>query len=350
MKEYSLDTNEGWNALQRGCNDAKHSIDVMEYMVRDDSRGRDFISLLIDKAKEGVKIRLMMDSLGSRQMLNHALTDALIDAGGEVCFESAFRFGKKHIAKPFFPNNHCKMCIIDKSVWYIGGLCFADFMEGWRETLVRIEQDSIEAPQAHFDALWDYLCEKKALHIRHIEQGDTHYLLQCPPIDRMDIYEVFMQRAQSVTQHIQIMSPYFFPPEPVYDVLHKAAKKGVQVTLLHPEKTDSTYCDMLHRYMLRSYEKDHIDVRFYTPRKSHAKYCIIDDWATIGSCNFDKISLKHNHEANIAFCNADDVNALKVQFEQDMRESREATCDDWELLPFRHKIMAYMARVAYALL
>lgn len=146
------------------------------------------------------------------------------------------------------------------------------------------------------------------------------YAAQDPLSGDFAISDALLTRIEQATQSICLASPYFFPTRAFRNALAAAKRRGVAVTLILSSHTDIPFADTVTRALVADWHRLGLHVLFYQPGVLHAKYAIIDDtWATVGSCNFDVLSLQNNREANLVFHSPDHVAKLISQSHQDRR-------------------------------
>ncbi len=305
-------TQEAWDAMYVDCQRAHESIRFEQYLLKDDETGSRFLELFYQKARQGVRISLSLDSVGSRGLRRSPLIQKIRDAGGEVDFYNPL--GWKNIFQPsrWLPRNHCKTMLIDGRIAYIGGMCVAHYMKDWRDLQARItgELARLMAENSARDT---------ALTGNHLYQ----YILKTS--GRHPIYNELLREIARARKSIYLATAYFFPPRRLRQALAEAVRRGVDVKLMLPEKTDVPLAmDFSRSYFPELAEKG-IDIRIYAQSVLHAKYVVIDDhWATLGSTNLDYLSLFHNRESNLMIYEPETIATLKQLFENDLQRCRRA--------------------------
>jgi cardiolipin synthase len=161
---------------------------------------------------------------------------------------------------------------------------------------------------ADFDRVW---C-REAFNLGYppkdcVNPGDhepNQFIAQIPEYKTHAIREALLSKIASAQRAILIATPYFFPPQALRAALLAAYMRGVSVTLMLASQTDVPLADGVTRALIKQWRSLGFEVVFYQPEVLHAKYAIIDSsWATLGSCNFDFLSLVYNREVNVVLAN-----------------------------------------------
>ncbi|WAC47146.1 phosphatidylserine/phosphatidylglycerophosphate/cardiolipin synthase family protein [Asticcacaulis sp. SL142] len=323
MKFY-LKSADAWAAMAQACEQATTCIDFEQYIVRDDEVGQRFLGLLARKAREGVKVRIVLDAFGSRTLLTSKVLDETRKSGAKVIFY--------HMQKPrrfvriggLFPRTHAKLLHVDDSATYLGSMCMAEYMRHWRDTMVALEGPAAIAARRDFDVLWRDLDDGQLDGDPGIIGGNRGgvYLAQNPKGGQRPLYEALLAAIMTARHSIRLATPYFFPPKRLRRALRDAQGRGVKISLLLSQHTDVAIADLITHALLGQWRRLDYDVRLYQPTVLHAKYAVIDDdWATLGSCNFDHLSLILNRECNLVMRDPGDVALLAAQFEEDCRHA-----------------------------
>ncbi len=320
-------TAEIWRRIYEDCQRAKSSIDFEQYILCNDNNGRNFLSLMRDKAKEGIRVRLLLDRVGCRTLYNSAIIQDLRSVGARVYFYNPVTLFNLPFPKTWFPRSHIKISLIDSEVLYIGGACFADYMEHWRDLQARIVGPFVQ----NIPFGWEQF---RRNHLP-AEEAELRYLVTTRR--RNPVYKELLQKINLAKNEIILGTPYFIPPRRLEKALAKAAARGVVVKILMSEFSDVPFITRVAQsYLPRMIRKG---LKFYLFHKEifHAKYMIIDDsWATFGSTNIDYISFFRNREANLVVQNARDVALLRQNAERDISESAELTADFGTISPGTH--------------
>ena len=325
---------------------ARSSINLQYYIFEDDTIGNELANLLIDKASQGVKVRVIYDHVGSFHVRNKFFKK-LKNAGIEVY--PFFRVNFPLLGYRVNWRNHRKIAIIDGEIGYIGGMNVADrYIHGgkfdtWRDTHLRIKGPGVASLQYSFVVDWNFMGQplfdidipknrEKAgdIGLQLITSGPTH---QWNNVELM-----FHKAIADAKDRVWIQTPYFLPTEGLFKALVTAALSQVDVRIMMPRRPDSH----ILRYASASYIAEclraGIKIYFYQPGMLHSKAIIIDDEITsVGSTNFDFRSFEHNFEANL-FIYSRDFNEKSAEiFLKDQQECKRILASEWKKRPLTRK-------------
>jgi cardiolipin synthase len=314
---------------------AKHHINVEYYTIYNDKLGNEFVDLLTEKAKEGVRVRVIYDSWGSGGK-NNKLYKRLREAGGHV---EAFLMPKWQIMSLHVNNHdHRKLVIIDGDIGYIGGFNIGDQYLGrlekfgyWRDTHLRVVGDAVLAMQSRFFIDWNATNKYQKLKFgeeyfpSHDTGGDVamQIVSSGPDSESNQIYQGYLRMISMAHESITIQSPYFIPNQAIMDSLAIAAKSGVHVRIMIPSKPDHMFVYRATEYYASVLANDGIEVYAYNKGFLHAKTIVIDNRiVSVGSANMDIRSFSLNFEVN-AFLYSERL-ALEMEaiFEKDLLDSQ----------------------------
>lgn len=337
--EYFVTGRDKFQALFRDVDKATDHIHIEYYVWDDDVIGNQLKNLLIKKSAEGVKIRVIVDALGSWRVKN-SFYEQLRSAGIEVEEFMKVRF-------PMFTShvnyrNHRKIVVIDGQVGYIGGMNVADrYINGpswgnWRDTHIRIEGKGVQGLQSIFLIDW-YLVSKSLITARKYFPSLERYgdnLMQIvssgPYSPAREIMQGFMQAIFGAQSYIYIQTPYFIPPESLSDALIAASVRGVDVRLMVPRKSDTLLIQLASRSYFKKLLRAGINIYFYEPGFLHSKLMVIDDSLTlIGSANFDIRSFEQNLEVMAFIYNEATAIRGKEIFVEDQNNSTAIVLREW---------------------
>ncbi|MFD1956081.1 cardiolipin synthase [Paenibacillus thailandensis] len=331
---------------------ARHHVHVEFYIIRDDELGRRFERLLIRKAREGIKVRLIYDGIGSRK-LGKDYVKRLRAAGVET--GTFFPFSSAFMRKCLNYRNHRKIVVVDGRIGFFGGLNIGDEYLGkdpyfgyWRDTHFCIRGDAVLWLQYTF--LTDWLLVKGQL------PADAEYFPdqpsagnQCIQIVKTGpdetILELVFSLIVSAKKRIYIETPYFIPDPGVLLALKTAVKRGVDVKVIIPSIPDKE----LVYFASLSYVREMLEagVRFFRYRKGflHVKAIICDDLACSGTANMDMRSFSDQFEISAVFIDEKIVGRLVEQFKRDLGESEEIGPSEFEGRPKKQRMKEVFARL-----
>lgn len=331
-----------YHRLLRDIKNAKESIDVEYYIIKDDMVGRKFLRVLTQKAEEGVEVRLLMDALGCRFINDYKLKDFLA-AGGKA----AYFFKPKLKCLNFKLNyrNHRKIVVIDKAIGYMGGFNIANEYLGfkkkfgyWRDTHIRIRGGSVIDLAGIFVMDWRFASKEKVELTKSLfMQGDAVggkspvQIVSCGPNSvREEIKRSMMKMITYAEERVYLQTPYFIPDSSMLESLKMAAQSGVDVRIMIPCMPDHIFVYWATIAYCGELIKSGARVFIYDNGFLHAKTMVVDgEVATVGSANFDRRSFKLNFEANAFVYDRPFAAKMEAQFLEDMQQSHELTLEDY---------------------
>lgn len=351
------DGEKAFEAMFESISSAKHHVHIEFYIIRNDAIGTKFQQLLIQKAQEGVQVRLLYDGIGSLH-LKRIYFEQLRKAGVETgCFLPMLQgFLEKRINY----RNHRKIVVVDGEVGFIGGLNIGDEYLGknsdighWRDTHFRMKGDAVSWIQYTFAIDW-YMVKRQLLidpiyyPVQECQGNESIQIIKSGP--DQPILELIFTFIVSAKKRIYIETPYLVPDDGILFALKTAAIRGVDVCIIIPADTDSK----LVYYASLSYvrELQQAGIRFFRYMKGfiHAKVIISDDLACSGSANMDMRSFIGQFEINAVFFDGKVVDCLVQDFNRDLGDSEEFVVAEFEKQTFSQKSKEVFARLLSPLL
>lgn len=329
-----------FNALIEDMEQAKDHIHVQYYIFRLDSLGQRIHDVLIRKAKQGVKVRLLFDDMGSRGVRKKHFKE-LVDLGGEV--EAFFPSVMPLINPRLNYRNHRKIVVIDGRIGYIGGFNVGDEYLGlnrkfgyWRDTHLRIEGSSVHPLQTRFILDWNQASTNS-----DIEYSDRYFpaiplkgsvgiqiVSSGPDSEWEQIKNGYLKLMAMAKDYIYIQTPYFIPDASFMDTLRIACLSGIDVRIMIPNKPDHAFVYWATYSYVGQLLKAGAKVYIYDNGFLHTKMIVVDNEAsTVGTANIDVRSFKLNFEVNAFIYDRETSRELAELFEQDMILSTELTMD-----------------------
>lgn len=321
---------ETFEEVKQRLLEAKDFIHLEYYIFRYDRLGQELMDILSEKVKEGVEVRLIYDAFGS-YALSEQDRRKMVDAGIQLHPFLPLKFG--WFTQKFNFRNHRKIIVIDGKIGFVGGLNVGVEYLGednkfgfWCDTHVLLEGEAVQTLHAVFLLDWKYVCgemlfeEARYLNGVPVEGDGLVHVVATGPETR-DMGDHVYGLITSATKSIWIATPYFIPNQTIMTALRVAARKGIQVRLMVPQRNDS----FLTQYATQSYfpELLRAGVELYTYQKGflHKKVIIVDgDMASIGTANLDLRSFHLNFEVQLFLSGTDSINTLVTHFEEDLKE------------------------------
>lgn len=311
---------------------AEHHIHIDTFIISDDPLGRLIADALIDKARQGIEVRLIYDDVGSWRTPNSFFT-RMRNEGIEVYAFMPVRF-------PAFTSrvnyrNHRKICVIDGEVGFIGGMNIARrYVQGtpkqsWRDTHVKLTGAAVYGLQRAFLVDW-YFVSKVLITERsyypEIIIGQNNSLVQVvtssPTSLWPEIEQGYVRILTNAKHYVYMETPYFLPTDPILFAMRVAALSGVDVRLMIPYETDTKVVEWASRSYVIEASKAGVKILLYRKGFNHSKLLVSDDaMATIGSTNVDFRSFENDFEANAFFYDKKIALQVKEVFLADQKDS-----------------------------
>jgi cardiolipin synthase len=318
---------------------ARREILLETYTWASDGTGRLFADALLERARSGVRVRAVMDAMGSRGF-DGALLASLRAGGVEVAeFHPVRLFGRKGT---WTVRDHRKLLVIDGQVAFLGGLNLSDAYaprswggRGWHDVHARLRGAAAHDLERAFTVTWRYATrEHIALPRPSAVAAAQGAAVQVLAIDSRrsrrrirKLYEHALKRAQ---RQILIMAAYFIPDRGLRAILRKAVGRGVEVCVLLPHDSDVPIVQQASRHTYGALLRAGVQIYEWLPSMLHAKTIVVDGrWCTIGSYNLDRRSLLYNWELTMATDDRGACAALEADFARVAKEAERITLAAW---------------------
>ncbi len=329
--EHYADSPRALDAMLAAIAAARSTIHFENYIIRDDATGRRFAAALVDRARAGVRVRVLYDALGSFGT-GRRFWRGLRHAGVEVR-----AFHPLVTPRPFelLQRDHRKLVVTDGGWAMLGGLCIGDEWVGdpargrrpWRDTMVAVSGPAAAALDVAFARIWRRV--GPALPADELAPdpapcgNSTVRVVEGVP-GRARVYRAVQLLAASAAERLWITDAYLIAPAPLYASLLDAARSGVDVRLLVPGASDLPVVRNVTRIGYRELLRAGVRVFEYQGPMIHAKTLLVDRrWARVGSSNLNVSSLLTNFELDIAAECEELTGELAAQFRRDLAASRE---------------------------
>ncbi|KER98685.1 phospholipase [Ectopseudomonas mendocina] len=345
---------------------ARQQVEIELYLIEDGRCSERLVDTLCRAAERGVMVRGLFDAYGAAG-LGAALRERMQAAGVQLRWYNPVRW-RRGIRN--FHRDHRKLLLVDQRLAYVGGTGSTDEFwlpdeasSPWHEVMVEIEGPLVGDWQQLFEHLW-----RARFSWRPSHQPVPLNLPECPPAgvglgrvayadaaQHRDILLSLLRALKGARRRVWLATPYFLPTWKIRRALRHAAARGVEVRLLlagrntdHPPVrfAGQRYYPKLLRAGVRIFE--------YQPSFLHLKMVLVDDWVSVGSCNFDHWNLRFNLDANVEALDPDFTQAVAASFIEDFSVSREITLEDWRQRPWwrraQQRLWGWLDRLAVNLL
>ena len=337
--KFYTDGTEKFSDFFHDIETAKHHIHVEYYVFEDDKIGKKVRDALIKKALEGVEVRVIYDSFGSRKA-KRVFFEEFRKAGIEV--EPFLKLVLPKLTSRLNFRNHRKIIVIDGQIGYVGGMNIADrYIDGlkwgtWRDTHVRIEGKGVQGLQSIFLIDWFFVSQTLITSRKYFPELPSFGSISMQTVnsgpfrEEREISHGILQAIYDAQKSIFIQTPYFIPPESMLEALQAAAIRGLDVRIMIPRKSDVKLVHLASLSFVKEVLQAGIKVYFYEKGFLHSKLMVFDDSLTlIGSVNFDSRSFEHNFEVE-AFIYDHDVAKKAIDiFVEDQRFSFIVSLREW---------------------
>jgi cardiolipin synthase len=338
--------------LFQDLRDAKKFIHANYYIINDDELGNKFMRILAEKAEAGVEVRLLYDKMGCRDLSRYAIFN-LEDAGAEVVPFAPFVLDMNY-------RNHRKNVIIDGEIGYLGGINIGNEYLGCserfgdcRDTHLKIEGESVNSQQYRFLLDWkfasgnDLLGAEKYFPENMTKGNSAVQIVSSGPDSReAEIKTMFLKMIYEAEKTIYIQTPYFIPDQSMLEALKLAARSGVDVKIMIPDRGDHPFVYAANNSFVGQLLEAGARCYRYTRGFLHSKTICIDSRVlSIGTTNMDVRSFKLNFEINAFIYDREKAKYHDNLFEKDLNFSSEITKEEFENRGWTMKLRESVSRL-----
>ncbi|HJW46047.1 MAG TPA: cardiolipin synthase [Lysobacter sp.] len=306
-----VDGGAKYSALLADIATAQEHIDLEYYIFYPDRTGTALRDALVERARAGVKVRLLLDAVGSGKT-SARFFSSLREAGGKVAWFHPLRFGRVWKRPWLNMRSHRKIVVIDGRIGYTGGINITDDederlrSDAYRDLHLRVEGNVVSSLQLVFIEDWAYATGDAPLAVPALarQQGSVpvQVLVSGPDSSWEAIHRMHVGAIHGAVRRVWLATPYFVPGEAARMALTSAALGGLDVRLLVPKLSDSRLVTLAARSYFDELLAAGVRIYEYGPRMLHSKALLCDDdLAIIGSANFDHRSFRLNFEVSLLF-------------------------------------------------
>ncbi|MET9605211.1 phospholipase D-like domain-containing protein [Streptomyces sp. NPDC006512] len=330
-----------FSAMLAGIRRAEHTVDMMTFVYWKGDIARQFAEALAERARAGVRVRLLLDGFGSRLIEAEQLR-AMERAGVQVAW-----FRKPLYLSPLKQNHRChrKVLVVDEETAFTGGVGIAQEWCGdarnqneWRDTHVQVHGPAVDGIAAAFAQNWaechDELFDERDRFTEHRPQGDAivQVVRGSASFGWQDMQTLIRVMLESAEERFRLATAYFSPDVYFIDLLCATARRGVEVEIVLPgPHTDKRVCQLAGQHHYEALTACGVKIYQYQPTMMHAKVITVDRVAAlIGSTNFNRRSLDHDEEVMLAVLDREFTATLDEHFEADVAASELIRAGRWK--------------------
>lgn len=348
---------------------AEHHIHFQFYVFREDETGTRFRDLLVEKARQGVEVRVLYDAMGSVS-LGRRFFDPLIAAGGKTAPFLPIHIWESRLRINF--RNHRKLLIIDGRVGCTGGVNIADEYLEWFDMGFTLNGPVVQQMQEVFAEDWYFATREDLAALEYfpslhrsfvdltaslpsdqrVHQSSAARVVASGPDDRLDtIHKMFFMAITSAEKRLFIITPYFVPDSAILTALQTAAMRGVDVRVIVPGRSDVPLTQHAGRTFWESLMEAGVRIFEYQDSILHTKLLLMDTThSLLGSANLDVRSFRFNFEVNVVVESRSFNQAMSAIYEDALLESDEVELDEFRLRSRRSRLIEGTARLFSPLL
>lgn len=346
-----------FEALFNDIRAAEEYIHLQYYIIEDDHIGRALRDALIERAKAGVKVRVIYDDFGcwgvSRKFFR-----SMREAGIDI--HPFFKVVFPPFATRINWRNHRKLAVIDGEVAYVGGMNVADrYIDGgskfgcWRDTHMRITGPAVAAVQYSFAVDWSFMGQSLLQEPvdMSLPKGPGEaaglQMMRCGPTSEWSNVSLYMLKAiGNAKKRVYIQTPYFLPTDAMLSALQAAALSRVDVRVMIPLKSDSSTLTLASYSYIMECLRAGIKIYLFEAGMLHSKTMMIDDrLSAIGSANIDFRSFEHNFEETMFIFSSEVNTTIRAQFMADLQQSTRVRASVWRRRPIIQKAKESIVRL-----
>lgn len=341
--------------LLRSIQTATMSVELETYIFLKGQLAERLTTELIAAARRGVRVRLIVDGVGSPQFISE-YWPRLKEGGVKIRFFRLIPWVLRRVPgdpeslfkrlllrwRQMNRGNHRKFALIDRKVLYVGSFNVSDLHlqevsgnETWKDLGVRVSGGDLKYAKRAFDRAFSgwaafnfparspklLLLNDSFLHKRRTRHQHLHHL-------------------KIARERIWLATPYFVPIGTVFRRLVRRAKRGCDVRVIVPKKNDVFFMHWISLPLIKELAKKGVKVYVYQPRFAHQKLFIADDWMCIGSTNLNHRSFLHDLEMDVVISHDDNKAKLEANYLNDLKSSEPFDRSEWRNLAIWQRVLA----------
>ena len=341
-------------AMLTAVQNAERSITIEAYIYWAGEIGLTFARALAERASQGVKVKILLDAVGSSSVGNEIL-GVLRDGGCHVAWYNPIRWNK---LRRLNNRTHRKSLIIDGRIGFTGGAGIADHWTGdaqddrhWRDLQIRMEGPAVRPLQTGFAQNW-LECTRELVtgpdfypELEPVGKLALQTVMSSPETGASAARVMYCLAISAACHSIEIANPYFVPDHLAIDLFRDAVKRGVRVRVMVAGAPNDNKVARLNSIRLYgALLEAGVELLEYNRTMMHHKTMVVDGlWATVGTTNFDSRSFAHNEENNVCLCDEAFSRELNEMFAADVKACEPVNQEAWRSRPLLDKALQGLA-------
>jgi cardiolipin synthase len=341
---------------------ARISIDFEVFIFKLDRLGTRVAEALCNAARRGVRVRLLVDGVGSWDMTRPSIEQIKL-AGVDLRFYHPLPWHPKSggIAVSLARlnrRNHRKLWVIDEKIAFVGSMnvteLHSESLSGpvaWRDVGAIVSGSGVTWLRMAFETAWSdrkdsalWRSESRRIERNSLSRSDRALVeLNRSFASRRRKNRSFVDRILNANQRVWLINPYFVPSFSLLAALKSASRRKVDVRILVPKKSDVFFMPILARRYFGWLIKHGVAIHEFQPAMLHAKIALIDDWARIGSSNLNHRSLLHDLEVNITLRDQSSLQSIEKRMRDELSASLRIELGDWKRRKWPHRVLEAVA-------
>jgi cardiolipin synthase A/B len=332
-----------YNDMLDAIRQAKQQIFFETFIWKSDAIGQAFKRALIEAADRGVEVYVVYDAFANLVVPRPFFTfPRSLKVRRHPVIAGSFRFPRNT------GRDHRKLLVVDRDVAFVGGYNIGSlYATDWRDTHARLTGDIVWDMRNAFIDYWNLFATRSRRALP--DSGSAHWQPEIRVhrnIPKNAVYPIrymYLEAIDRASHHIYLTHAYFIPDADLLAALIRAARRGVDVRIIVPARSNHVVADWLSRGYYGQLLRGGVRLFLYSNAMVHAKTATIDgQWSTIGTANLDRLSLFGNYEINVEVFNAEVAREMQEIFAIDSSNTVELSLEEWRR---RHAMVKFSETV-----
>ncbi len=317
--------------MLQAIGEAQEEILFESYILKGDSVGQAFKDALVAAAERGVRVHVVYDGFANLVVPRafkrwpesvHVMEYPVI--------RPQVLLGPRHWGR-----DHRKILVVDAAVAFVGGYNIGEeYATQWRDTHVRVTGPAAHDLENIFVDFWNHHRREHHPELSDDREREWGHQIRAhrnaPSRMLFPVRGMYLEAIDRASETVWITQGYFIPDSEILEELLKARRRGVDVKVILPERSNHVVADWVARYYFEQLLEGGVELWLYQDAMVHAKTAVVDGrWATVGTTNIDRLSLTGNYEVNLEIVDAGQAEHMQEIFREDLTNCRQLTLEEW---------------------